>query len=1070
MNRLGAVPLVLIIVSLMTGAQSSAPRSSAPTTSVAASTPPQAPAQDYSREPLVIDQYFTKVRYENDGTGERDLAVRVRVQNDAGVQQLTQLVFGYESENEEFILRYLRVLKPDGTVVTADADSVKETSAPIAHDAPAYSDLKEKHITVPPLTTGAVLEYEVATRVVTPPAPGDFWFQHNFLAGAIVLDERLEINIPESRKVNLVSSPAFPHTTENQSGRAIYRWKRANLSLAAADSSKADSEPKEVKPPDVQLSSFATWDAVAHWYAKLKRSRTEPTPEIRAKTQELIQGRAGDLDKMQAIYDYVSQKIRYVDLSFGTGSYQPHSAAEVFANRYGDSKDKHVLLASMLQAAGFSADAVLVPLKRKLQISLPSPAQFDHVLTAVPRGAELIWMDTTPEVAPFRLLASPLRRKLALLVRADGSGKIDETPADPPFLSTQHVDVDGQVSELGKLTATAHYAVRGDTELVLRLAFHKTPESQWHDLGQTILALDGIHGEVATVKPGDPFATRDPFTLDIGFVQSNFLDWSSKKQRTQLPLLAIGLPDAPGKSAQPVNLGSPLNVTVRLTLRLPPSLTARTPVAASVARDYAEFKSSYQFADHTVTAQRSLDFKMHEVPASRIDDYQAFARAVAADQNQALVVENTAPGAPVVPASASADDLFEAGLATLNSGNAAAAIPLFERVIQLDPKYKQAWNDLGLSYLRGGKYDEGAISFRKQLELDPSDAHANDYLGVVLNQQKKYSEAADAFRKQIAVNPLDTVAHAALGGILLEQHDYAQAVIELEKATILSPENAELEVSLGRAYANSGKQDEALAAFEKAVAMSQKPAILNAVAYNLADQKLNLDKAQQYAQSAISSTASDLRDIDLAHLKAKQVDEVANISSYWDTLGWVYFQKGDSQKALQYIQAAWLLDQQGAVGDHLAQVYEKLGEKDRAIHTYALALAAPNPVPETRARLTLLLGGNSQIDDLVSKAKPELESMRSIPAGKLLSEDAQAVFFVLLQPGEKAARVSAVRFVGGSDKLQPFAERLRSLDYGPVFPDASTAKLARRGTLSCSAKTSDCTFTLAPPEDLRTIN
>ena len=95
----------------------------------------------------------------------------------------------------------------------------------------------------------------------------------------------------------------------------------------------------------------------------------------------------------------------------------------------------------MLKAAGISSDAVLIPYTRNLDASVPSPAQFDHVITTVALGTVPVWMDTTTEVAPFRLLASPLRGKSALLVPADGAGRIVETPADPPFVSTQHVDI-----------------------------------------------------------------------------------------------------------------------------------------------------------------------------------------------------------------------------------------------------------------------------------------------------------------------------------------------------------------------------------------------------------------------------------------------------------------------------------------------------------------------------------------------------------------------------------------------------------------------------------------------------
>jgi tetratricopeptide (TPR) repeat protein/transglutaminase-like putative cysteine protease len=1037
----------------------------------AARAAPQKPAViDYSQEPFIIEQYTTAVRFENDGTGEKDLTVRIRVQSDIGAKQLAVLVFAYNAANDQIDVRSLRVRNPDGTVATAGAEAVKETVASVVRDAPAYADYKEKHITVPALSPGAILEYEIVTRFVTPAAPGEFWFQYSFVDNAIALDERLEINIPESRKVILQSSAGLDYDTSHLSGRAIYRWKHSQLSQPVENPPDNAGPPNKSKRPSVQLTSFATWSAVARWYAQLETGRTEPTAEIRSKAQELTQDRANDVDKMQALYNYVSEKIRYVTVPFGAGSYRPHSASEVFLNQYADDQDKHTLLAAMLQAAGISAEAVLIPYATQLDPGVPSPAQFNHVMTAVPRSNDFIWMDSTVEVAPFRLLASPLRNKKALLVSASGDGKIVDTPADPPFGSVQHVDIDGQVSDLGKLSAQAQYSLRGDTELVLRLAFRKTPQTDWNELGRTILSLDGIHGDVTSVKPSDVLATQGPFQLDIVFTQSNFITWSGKKVKTTLPLLVIGLPDVPANNAKPIYLGSPLNVTVRLKLALPAEFVSQPPVATSIVRDFAAFRSSYQFTSHTIQAERSLDFKMREVPAARTGDYLAFTRAVAADENQALLVDNSTPGAATVPVSATVDDLIEAGLAAFNAGNAQAAIPLFERVIQLDPKHRQAWNDLGLSYMRIANYDAAVSAFRRQIEINPLDEHVHNYLGLALEQQRNLLEASAAFRKQIEMNPIDPVAHAALGGILLEQQDYAAAAPELDKATILSPENAGLQVNLGRAYLNINENEKALAAFEKAVALSPTPGVRNDIAYNLANGKFDLDKAHEYAESAISSAAAALVEIDLQHLTLDQLAEVARIGAYWDTLGWIYFQQGDLASAERYTVAAWRLDQLGEIGDHLGQIYERLGQKDRAVHAYALAISASDSLPETRARLTLLLGGNAQIDELASRETPELSALRTIAAGKLLAEDARADFLILLSPGEKSAHVEAVRFIRGDERLRAFADRLRLLDYGAVFPNTSALKIVRRGTLSCSEVSGDCVLTMARPVDVSTLN
>ncbi len=1042
----------------------------------ASATPARQAPPDYSQEPFVVEQYVTTARFENDGTAERTVTARVRVQSDAGVQELGELVFGYNSANEQMEVRYVRVRKPDGTVATAGADAVKEMTAPVARDAPVYTDYKEKHISVPALAPGATLEYEIVTRLVTPLAAGEFWFQHNFLAGAIVLDEQLEINIPEHREIGLESAGGTTYEIHTGDGRTVYRWKHSNLTRPSEEEMKKAS--REPKAPDVQLTTFRNWSEVAQWYAQLEKGRTEPSAEIRAKTEALLgqlPDHASDLEKMRVLYDYVAKNIRYVSLSFGLGRYQPHTAAEVFANQYGDCKDKHTLLAAMLRAAGMQADAVLIPSARKLDTSMPSPLQFDHVITAVPSGHELIWMDSTAEVAPFRLLASPLRKKSALLAPPDGGGKLVETPADPPFPSTQQVEIEGQVSDLGKLTAHAHYALRGDTELVLRLAFRRTPQTQWKQLGQTILSLDGLPGEVTSVKPSDPTATQTPFEIDLEFTQSSFLDWSSKKTKASVPLLVIGLPEAAEDATAPIELGSPLRVGVRLKLTLAPAFLARAPIAVSVTRDYAEYKSSYHFAEHTLTAERSMNFKMAELPASRAGDYLAFTRAVTADEDQALTVENAAPGASTVPATAKPDELLEAGRAALNSGNVRAAIPLLERVVALEPQHKEAWNDLGLARLRAGSNEAAVAAFRKQLEVNPFDEHANDYLGIALEQQQKYAEAIAAFRKQIDGNPLDPVAHAALGEILLQQHSYAEAVPELEKATILSPDNGGLQVELGQAYLNTGEQDKALAAFDKGAELSQTPTVWNNIAYSLADHKLELDKAQQYAESAVSATAANLRTIDLAHVTLDQMGEVAAIGSYWDTLGWVYFQKGDFARATRFIEAAWHVDQHGEVADHLGQIYSKQGEKEQAIHMYALALAARHSVPETRARLILLLGGNARIEGLVAEARPEIVLARALRMAGAWEEktDASADFLAVLAPAGSdgaSVKVEAVRFVSGDQLLRPLADRLRTLDFGTMFPDASPVKLVRRGALVCSGKDGSCMFMLMPPEDVRAVN
>jgi tetratricopeptide (TPR) repeat protein len=1032
---------------------------------------------NYAEEPFVLEQFHTRIQFENDGTGLRELRVRIRVESVAGVQQLGQLAFGYNSANERLEINSVEVRRADGSMTSVPANAVEDMNAPVARDAPIYTDYRQKHVTVPALRPGETLTYHVTTRIHTPLAPGHFWLEHDFLKDAIVLDEQLEVDVPRSRAVKLKTRPGAEPAFVEQGDRRLYRWKQANLERETADGAKSKKKARKAgEAPAIQLTTFESWEEVGRWYEPLERQRATPSDPIRAKAQELVRGRSTDVEKIRALYDYVAKNVRYVSLSFGIGRYQPHAAGEVLTNQYGDCKDKHTLLESLVEAAGLRAYPVLISSARKMDPDVPSPAQFDHMITAIPLGQDWIWLDSTTEVAPFRMLTANLRHKQALLIPmgkvpgATGApARLAETPNDLPFPATQRVEVAGQLSELGKLTAHVRYILRGDTELLLHLAFRRTPQNQWKQLGQLLSINDGFRGEVGEVKVSDLAATEEPFQIEYKIAQPNYLDWSSKKSQFALPLPAFGLPEA-SEDSEDVELGTPLEIAARVELELPAKYAARAPVSVAVMRDYAEYRSTYKVEGNRVLAERYLRFRLRELPAARASDYLAFARAVRADEGQSIAIEATTAGAPTIPETAKTDELYEAGIAALRNGHIPTAVELLERVVNSEPKRKRVWNELGSAYSLQGKLDKAVEAFRKQIELNPYDEQAHLLLGISLGQQGKYAEAVEPLKQQLELNPLDLRARAALGSIYLEQRKYAEALPEFEKAVALAPNQSAMHVGLGQAYLNLGKSEQALAELDKAVELEPTPNVWNNVAYQLSLRSVHLDRAQQYAESAVAATAAALRNVVLERLNPNDLRLVSGLAAFWDTLGWVHFQKGELDPAEKYIRAAWVLDQHGEVGDHLAQIYEKRGRKQDALETYAQALASTRRVPESRTRLAVLAGGENKIEPHLRGAGEKLSEQRTVKLGKLLKESAHAEFFVLLSFTPDGARVEEVRFVSGSDKLRPLAEALRSARYPVLFPDDTPTKLVRRGILSCSAATGECVFVLLLPDLVNSVN
>jgi hypothetical protein len=165
-----------------------------------------------------------------------------------------------------------------------------------------------------------------------------------------------------------------------------------------------------------------------------------------------------------------------------------------------------------------------------------------------------------------------------------------------------------------------------------------------------------------------------------------------------------------------------------------------------------------------------------------------------------------------------------------------------------------------------------------------------------------------------------------------------------------------------------------------------------------------------------------------------------------------------------------LLGQHGEVGDHLGQIYEKRGEKEKAIHTYALSLSGLRPIPETRGRLAGLVGGENQVDAIVSKYHDELQAMRTMKLADRPTLTGSAESFVLLSGGNSGASVDGVKLVSGEQKLRSFDEALRHLRFSLSFPDETPTKILRRGVLSCSQADRQCVYVLLLPDDVRSID
>jgi Domain of Unknown Function with PDB structure (DUF3857)/Transglutaminase-like superfamily len=589
-----------------------------------------------AKEALVFDRARTRIRMESDGTGTRETTTSVRILADAGVKAMAVLEFTYTASNQQVDIAYVRVKKPDGTVIVTPDYNTQDMPADVSRLAPMYSDIHEKHVAVKALGVGDILEFQTTLRTLKPEVSGQFWLEYSFEKNLIMLDEQLDLDLPADKAATVASADVQPSVTASN-GRKLYHWASSNLSRPDPDA--APKSTKHVKP-SVQVTTFTSWDQVGAWYQSLQQSSLVVTPAIQAKATALTAGLTSDEDKVRAIFNEVALHIHYVGLEFGIGRYQPHPADDVLSNEYGDCKDKHTLLATLLKAAGIEAWPVLISATRELDPATPSPAQFNHVITVVPRSGKLLWMDSTEEVAPVGELLQPLRDKQALVIPAAKAAYLDTTPANLPRPSSTRIEVAGKLSEDGQFRGHMTESLDGDAGILLRAVFRQVPQSQWKQLLQRVASTQGYGGEISNPLISAIEQTSQPITFSFDYTREKFNQWDDHKRSHWIdpPLPAIGGELAPGikekKPADDPELGSIGETVYLATIQPPPGWSITTPQNVDLKEDWGEYKSIYKLKDGALFTERRLIIRRNKVPLDQWDEYLAFRRAMYQDWTQ----------------------------------------------------------------------------------------------------------------------------------------------------------------------------------------------------------------------------------------------------------------------------------------------------------------------------------------------------------------------------------------------------------------------------------------------------
>lgn len=1042
---------------------------------------PGTASHDLSKEGVIAERMKTRVIFQSDGSYTREQETRVRIQSDAGVQEYAVLRPPYQASLESIEVLDVRVTKPNGTVVVSPLDSIQDAPSQAFPGASEYSNLHEKHIPVKGLEPGDILEYSIRWNIEEPLAAGQFWFGHRFWKTAVVLDEQLEFSVPIDRNVKIKSQSVQP-TTHEEKGRRIYTWKTSNPESQSQEKLNQEQNYNAIRgslpAADVLISSFQTWEEVGRWYENLQKEKVVPTPEVKAKAEELTKGLPDDDAKLRAIYDYVSLRYHYVGIALGVGRYQPHAASEILANQYGDCKDKHTLLASLLSAVGIRAYPALISSRVALDPDVPMPAQFDHIISVVPQRSMLLWMDTTPEVTAMGYLVNYLRDKPALVVMPDKVA-FQTTPANPPFASKYATTVTGRLDGDGGLQAHVEAIYRGnDDELTYRYLFRRVPEAQWKEVARKNFYGARLGGTISDVGAGRPENTAEPFKVTYDYTLKDFSE--GDKRRVVIPLSPLNIPevkDGDLNRTTPLWLGYVGEQVYESRIELPEGWSAARPMPLDLKENFAEFHGSTEVVGNLLVTKRRLLINASAIGPEQLTSYKIFQKAISNNHNLYIFLHVPADRAEAgsatvlaqgparlaelvrearmeLPSSSSADALRAEEDA--QAKDYSSVIAALKRAVSIDPSFSRAWIELGGFSAMTGDRRSVLGAFQKAIDADPKQVIPYKILAFVYASFRDQDDAIATWKRLQGIAPDDADLAPNLGGLYILQRRYAEATSLLESAAKTNPSDPYAQLRLGTVRLRTHNTEQALTALHKALDIDSGPEMLNDVAYEMAEADTNLSDALVYSQRSVKEIEELSQKTDLEKIQKADLQLPLKMGAYWDTLGWIYFKMGDFGRAENYLNSAWHLGQSGLVGDHLGQVYEKEQKLPAALHMYNLALEANPRLEDTPSRMRNL--AHVTLPKNRVGAREELNQMRAVRLPRITKESVSADFDILFVGG---GGVSKAHFVGGSELLHNAGETLEKAAFEEPFPPNCTAHLLRRGILSCSA--TGCNFVLYPP-------
>ena len=559
---------------------------------------------------------------------------------DAAAAAARQYAFGYEADSQAVQLRGARVYRGDGRV-----DEAIESGEGPADDPSiaTYTSARTFYIQFPRLEPGDVVELRYRVDDVTPKNDfGNYFGEITYLQGTDPVQNAEYVLItPKTRTFYIDQNvPQLVQTSEIVGNQKLYHFFAAQVPAVA---------PEPAMPPlqevmgFVHVSTYKDWKDLGHWYWGLVKDQFDLDDETRKLAKKIAEGKTTDVDKVKAVYEWVTKNTRYVALEFGIYGYKPRRCVQTVARGWGDCKDKATVITTLLNELGIPTTMVVLrtQMKGDFRSSIASFAPFDHAIAYVP--SMNLYLDGTAELTGINELPRMDIGALGLLVNR-GNTEITRVPNVAPEKNFVRRDVKVQLSKSGEAKLEFDYSTGGFNAPQWRSQYQSEAtrdERINNDLGREFPGFEILAGNQG-IQTSDLTKVEEPVHIKVRGSAPSF----ARHEGNQLSMAVTEsfrlTPNYASLSQRrhDVRLLAFSTLEDQYTIKLPPgSKVVSAPSNATQDGPFGSYAVTVQTDHDQVTVSSRILIKVDRVAPKDYPAWKSFCEAADRALSPRLVIE-----------------------------------------------------------------------------------------------------------------------------------------------------------------------------------------------------------------------------------------------------------------------------------------------------------------------------------------------------------------------------------------------------------------------------------------------